>query len=79
MHLIKTWILRRLQFAGFGSASLMVLLLPLANLPARAQDVSGIVSGTVTDPSDSVVPGALVKLIQAGAKVGFQLGMKLRR
>ncbi len=55
MHL-KTCFLR--------SASLMAFLLLLANVPARAQDVSGIVSGTVIDPSDSVVPGALVKLVQ---------------
>jgi hypothetical protein len=64
MHLAKTWILRQLRFAGVGSASLMAFLLLLANMPALAQDASGIVSGTVTDPSDSVVPDALVKLIQ---------------
>jgi Carboxypeptidase regulatory-like domain/TonB-dependent Receptor Plug Domain len=62
MHLVKTSILHQRRFAGFGSASLMAFLLLLANMPAQAQEITGIISGTVTDPSDAVVPGAAVKL-----------------
>jgi hypothetical protein len=37
---------------------LTALLLPLAS----GQKITGIISGTVTDPSDAVVAGATVKL-----------------
>ncbi len=66
MHHLMSWSVRRLWCAGFVPVCLILLLL-LAMTPALAQDVSGIVSGTVTDPTDSVIPGALVKLTQASA------------
>jgi len=63
MHHLTSWSVRRLWCAGFVPVCLILLLL-LAMTPALAQDVSRIVSGTVADPTDSVIPGALVKLTQ---------------
>jgi hypothetical protein len=51
------------QFAGFRyPACLLSVLFCLLTLPASGQEITGIISGTVTDPSDAVVPGAAVKL-----------------
>ena len=43
--------------------SLIALLLPLS--PARAQIVTGSITGTVTDPNGLIVPGAAIRLVQA--------------
>ena len=40
---------------------LVLLLLPLAALPARAQETRGNISGTVQDPT-GVVPGATITI-----------------
>jgi hypothetical protein len=52
-----------IQFAGFRyPACFLAVLCSLLTLPAGGQEITGIISGTVTDPSDAVVPGATVKL-----------------
>ena len=53
---------RPFRAAAFGTANVIAFLLLLVNMPASGQEISGIISGTVTDPSDAVVPGAAVKL-----------------
>src|SRR5260370_2963411 len=52
-----------IQFAGFRyPVCFLAVLFSLLRLPLGAQEITGIISGTVTDPSDAVVPGAAVKL-----------------
>src|ERR1700694_1019590 len=64
-HRVQTSIHRRSRSAGFYCpACLLTIFLLLLALPVQAQDNAGIISGTVTDPTDSVVPGASVKLTQ---------------
>src|SRR5258708_6689763 len=51
------------QFAGFRyPACLLGVLFSLLTPPASGQEITGIISGTITDQSDAVVPGAAVKL-----------------
>ena len=55
--------MHHIQSAGFRyPACLLSVLFCLLTLPASGQEITGIISGTVTDPSDAVVPGAAVKL-----------------
>jgi hypothetical protein len=66
---------KRLSFGSRGilhTACLAAILFCFALL-TRAQDISGIISGTVTDPTDAVVPGAAIKLTQdsTGATMTF--------
>src|ERR1039457_4531272 len=62
-RLAKTTIPRRIRSAvPCFAAGLIIVLLSLFTLPASGQEITGIISGTVTDPSDAVVPGAAVKL-----------------
>src|SRR5688500_3911126 len=52
-----------------GAAFLLLLATLMAAAPAAAQTSMGGVSGTVTDPSGGVVPGATVTLINEGTSV----------
>jgi hypothetical protein len=55
--------MHHIQFAGFRyPACFLVVVFSLLTLPASGQEITGIISGTITDPSDAVVPGAAVKL-----------------
>src|SRR3954470_10574777 len=42
---------------------ILAALALLAALPAAAQQVTGNITGTITDKSGSVIPGAAVKLV----------------
>jgi hypothetical protein len=51
------------EFAGFRyPACFLAVLFPLLMRPAGGQEITGIISGTATDASNAVVPGAVVKL-----------------
>ena len=56
--------MRFMRFVGFGPVflSLSLLLVFATPRPGHAQSNSGIIQGTVTDPSKSVVPGAKVRV-----------------
>src|ERR1700730_17855422 len=75
MHLVKTWILRRLRFAGFSSASPIALLASVLLLTTLSghlfgqASATGAVNGTVTDPSGSVVVGAKVVLLAESTNI----------
>jgi hypothetical protein len=46
--------------------------LGLVALPLAAQDIYGAITGTVTDPTGAVVPGATVRAVHSGTKATFQ-------
>ena len=48
------------------AALVIVAALPLLASPARAQDSSGTIAGTVADEQGEVMPGATVTLIHEG-------------
>src|SRR5215211_5411887 len=53
------------------AASIIFILMALSSA-VFAQDSTGQVNGTVTDPTGSAVPGALVKLINQSTKIEDQ-------
>jgi hypothetical protein len=54
-----------------GAVMLFCCLLALVVLPLRAQNFTATVTGTVTDPSGAVVPGAKVTLTNTGNGFSF--------
>src|SRR6185503_4699775 len=52
-----------LTFSRLQLAALAILLALGASGPALAQTITGSISGTVTDPNGSVIPGATVSLV----------------
>ncbi|MGC2499617.1 MAG: carboxypeptidase-like regulatory domain-containing protein, partial [Acidobacteriaceae bacterium] len=62
--------LRNLKIAG-GLAFLAICLLVTAVPGALAQAGRGSISGTITDPSGAIVPGARVTLLNPGTGVSL--------
>ncbi len=53
---------RKTSAQRIANLSIVVLFLVMAATPTRAQDIFGVISGTVTDPTGAVVPAVKITI-----------------
>ena len=58
-----------LAYPFFSFALLLVALLAAVSSAAHAQEITGTIRGTITDPTGAVVPGATVILVDTGKQL----------
>src|SRR5260370_27072470 len=63
----------RQTFSWFFRMAILCLITFCLPAPAVAQVSGGSITGTITDPTSAVIPGATVKIVNRGTGVGQML------